>query len=37
MKSFNSSWVRTLLFAVASIGMSVAVTGCDWASVPGPW
>ncbi len=28
---------RTALFALACLGMALAVSACDWANVGGPW
>jgi hypothetical protein len=37
MMSLRTSWLRSLLLAVATIGVAVATSGCDWANVGGPW
>jgi hypothetical protein len=37
MTNFKSLWIRSFLLALATIGVAVATSGCDWANVGGPW
>jgi hypothetical protein len=37
MMSLRTSWFRSLLLVLATIGVAVATSGCDWANVGGPW
>jgi hypothetical protein len=37
MATLRTSWLRSLLLAVAAVGVAIATTGCDWANVGGPW
>jgi hypothetical protein len=33
----KTTWIRAALLALASLGLAIATTGCDWANVGGPW
>jgi hypothetical protein len=37
MTMFTTPWFRPLLLALATLAVSVAISGCDWANVGGPW
>jgi len=37
MTTLQTSWLRSLLLALAAVGLTLATTGCDWAYVGGPW
>jgi len=37
MNTLKMSWLRSLLLALATVGIAIATTGCDWANVGGPW
>jgi hypothetical protein len=30
-------WLGTVIWSVALLGASLAIAGCDWANVGGPW
>jgi hypothetical protein len=37
MTTFKTPWLRALLLALATVGVAIATSGCDWANVGGPW
>ena len=37
MKTAPTSWLRSLLLALAVVGVAVSTSACDWANVGGPW
>jgi hypothetical protein len=37
MKTVATPWLRSLLLALAAVGVAVAACGCDWVNVGGPW
>ncbi len=35
--TIKTPWIRTVLLALAALGIAIATSGCNWANVGGPW
>jgi hypothetical protein len=35
--TIKTPWIRSILVLLATVGIAVATSGCDWADVGGPW